>query len=306
MNDPVLSTQGLSHAFAGRPALEDLSFSLRRGEILGLLGQNGAGKSTTLALIAGLLPLQAGRVLIQGLDRAREPLAANAALGFLPEPPPLHEDSRVDDFLHFAAALHGLAGARARQAVARELERLDLGGLRRRLIGQLSKGQRQRVGLAACLVHSPALVLLDEPSTGLDPLQQAQFRQLLRRLAEDAAVLLSSHQLDEVAACCERVLILHQGRLRADLPLAELRRPSLILGLREPPPIEALRELPGVLDVDGLGGGRLRLALARRDAQVYAAIAREIVARGWGLTELTPGENGLSSRFLAVLQEAAP
>ncbi|MBI2382391.1 MAG: ABC transporter ATP-binding protein [Gammaproteobacteria bacterium] len=297
MNAPILSIQGLTHRYAGTPALEGIAFALRSGEVVGLLGENGAGKSSLLRLVAGLLPVQAGRLRFAGQDQRRGELA------YLADPPALHDDVRVADFLALSARLMGLSPSAARRGVARELERLDLGELRGRLIGPLSKGQRQRVGLAAALLAEPALLLLDEPSSGLDPVQQARFRALVRELGRERAVLLSSHQLEEVQACADRALILHEGRLRADLDLSCLRQPSLILRLRDAPAFELLRELPGVVDAAGLDGERILLSLERRDESIAPAIAREVVLRGWGLLELTPGGSLLASRFFAILQE---
>lgn len=302
MTEILLSVSGLSHRYAGRPALTELSFALARGETVGFLGQNGAGKSTTLALIAGLMPIQQGRITLAGHDRTAAGRAANRTLGFLPDVPPLQDDQRVEDFLRFAGALQGLKGQALSTALARELERCQLGQVRRKLNASLSKGFRQRVGLAAALLHQPPIVLLDEPSSGLDPVQQQEFRTLIRDLADHAAILLSSHQLDEVEACCSRALVLHEGRLHADLPLASLRAPSLLLALREPPALERLAALPGVLDAQALPDGRFRLELERRDPSLNQAIAREAVSHGWGLLELTPGGSVLASTFLAVTQ----
>lgn len=304
MTEARLTIQGLAHRYAGIDALAPLSFSLKAGEVAGFLGVNGAGKSTCLRLIAGLMPIQTGRILINGIDRDRHPVRANAVLGYLPDQPPLHDDQRVEHFLAFAGRLHGLRGPALKRALARELERCRLGEVRGQLIGALSKGYRQRVGLAACLLHQPRLLLLDEPSSGLDPVQQEDFRRLIVELGKDCAVLLSSHQLDEIEACASRVLILHGGRLRADLPLLGIRQPSLILRLRAAPSFEQLRELPGVVDVEAADDERLRLRLERADDSLYTTIAREALARGWGLTELTPGGSELAARFFAISQGA--
>lgn len=302
MSQTQLAVQGLKHSYAGREALAALDFCIHRGEVVGFLGVNGAGKSTTLRLIAGLLPIQQGRIRVGPHDRTQHPLAANRALGFLPDTPPLHDEQRVEAFLGYAGRLRGLSGPALRRALGRELERCQLGEVRRRLIGELSKGFRQRVGLAAALLHEPGLVLLDEPSSGLDPVQQAEFRTLVRSLGPEVAVLLSSHQLDEIEACCDRALILHEGRLHADLPLAQAHQPSLVLGLRERPTSERLLALPGVFAVEIMDEERLRLRLERRDPQILSAIAREAVVQGWGLTELTPGASELASRFFAISQ----
>jgi ABC-2 type transport system ATP-binding protein len=219
---PLLEVSQLERRDAGRVRLAGVSFTVAQGEVVGLLGLNGAGKSTTLALIAGALAPSAGRVLLDGRDLATAPHALRACIGFLPEPPPLYPDFTVDEFLRFAARLRGMDRAAARTAATRVRERCGLAQVGRRLIGQLSKGYRQRVGLAQAIVHDPPLVLLDEPTAGLDPAQCREARELIAELGRERAVLFSSHLLDEVERVCTRVEVLHEGRpaggfaLRAD------------------------------------------------------------------------------------------
>jgi ABC-2 type transport system ATP-binding protein len=209
---PLLEVRQLERRDAGRVRVAGLSFALTRGEVVGLLGLNGAGKSTTLCLVAGALAPTAGCVLLEGADLATAPHVLRARVGFLPEPPPLYPELTVDEFLGFAARLRGLDRRAARGAVARVRERCGLGEVGRRLIGQLSKGYRQRVGLAQAIVHDPPLVLLDEPTAGLDPAQCRETRDLVADLGRDHAVLFSSHLLDEVERVCTRVEVLHHGR----------------------------------------------------------------------------------------------
>jgi ABC-2 type transport system ATP-binding protein len=209
---PLLEVRALERRDAGRVRVSGLSFAVTRGEVVGLLGLNGAGKSTTLSLAAGALAPTAGCVLIEGADLHRAPHALRARVGFLPEPPPLYPELTVDELLAFAARLRGLDPRAARSAVTRVRERCGLATVGRRLIGQLSKGYRQRVGLAQAIVHDPPLVLLDEPTAGLDPAQCRETRDLVADLGRDHAVLFSSHLLDEVERVCSRVEVLHQGR----------------------------------------------------------------------------------------------
>lgn len=217
---PLLNVAAISRRRAGRSAVDAVSFSLNRGEVLGLLGVNGAGKSTTLAMLAGALRPDAGRIAIDGEDFVARPSLAREKLGWLPESAPLWPELSVDEHLMAFSRLRGARGADARKATDAIVARLQLGDLRRRLAGVLSQGQRQRLGLACALVHDPALIILDEPANALDPVQVGELRRLVReRAGAGAAVILSTHVLGEVVAVCDRVAILHEGRLRHDAPL---------------------------------------------------------------------------------------
>ena len=210
---PLLQLHAVSRSLAGRAVLCELALELRRGEVLGLLGVNGAGKSTTLRVIAGVLAPDSGSVRLDGTDLYDAPERARRGIGYLPERAPLHAELSVSEYLGFCARLRGLDRAAARTAVAREIARCDLGEVRHRLVGQLSKGFQQRVGLAQALLHAPSLVVLDEPASGLDPVQAVRMRELVRGLREQQGVILSTHQLAEAQAACDRVAILHGGRL---------------------------------------------------------------------------------------------
>ncbi|MGH8091378.1 MAG: ABC transporter ATP-binding protein [Rudaea sp.] len=217
----LLQLQSVSRRLAGRTIVEDLTLSLDRGCVLGLLGVNGAGKSTTLRMIAGVLAPSVGRVLFDGRDLGEEPALARH-LGYLPETPPLYAELRVDEYLAFCARLRGMRSAQAKAAVGRVIERCGLGEVRRRLCANLSKGFAQRAGIAQAIVHDPELIVLDEPASGLDPVQAASIRKLVGELGRERAVILSTHLLHDVTACCARVAILHRGRLRHDGALADL------------------------------------------------------------------------------------
>ena len=214
---PLLQLHDVNRLLAGRRVVANLNLTLDRGSVLGLLGVNGAGKSTTLRMIAGVLAPSSGRVSIDGTDVGEEPRIARR-LGYLPETAPLYPELRVGEYLNFCARLRGLRGAQVTQAVSSVVERCGLGEVRARLLGNLSKGFQQRAGIAQALVHAPQLIVLDEPASGLDPLQAAQIRTLVRELGKEHAVILSTHLLPDVQACCERVAILHQGALRYDGP----------------------------------------------------------------------------------------
>lgn len=227
---PVLQLEGVARRRAGRPAVRDLSLSLETGQVVGLLGVNGAGKSTTLAMIAGALRPDSGVIRLQGSDFSEHPELARQALGWLPETAPLWPELTVREHLNAHGRLRGLSGPALDQARDAVLERLELKDMAGRLAGVLSQGQRQRLGLACALLHRPALLVLDEPANALDPVQVVALRALLRELAAGGTtIILSTHQLPEVTAVCDRVAILHEGVLRHDAPLlpqqhAELER----------------------------------------------------------------------------------
>ena len=222
---PLLSLDAVSRSLAGRVVVRALTLQVQRGEVLGLLGVNGAGKSTTLRLIAGVLAPDTGKVRLDGADLYAEPERARRGIGYLPERAPLHAELNVAEYLGFCARLRGLTAKAASAAVAREVERCDLGEVRQRLIGQLSKGFQQRVGLAQALLHDPSLVVLDEPASGLDPVQALRMRELIRALRATQGVILSTHQLVEAQNCCDRVAIVHAGELRhAGVPDTDLEQ----------------------------------------------------------------------------------
>ncbi|HEX7326225.1 MAG TPA: ABC transporter ATP-binding protein [Rhodanobacteraceae bacterium] len=211
---PLLLLGNVCRRLGGRAVLRDVSLQVRCGDVLGLLGVNGAGKSTTLSIMAGALAPTSGRVEVDGIDAAANPGAIHACVGWVPEHTPLWPELTVGEALDACGRLRGMPRAARRSAMARELERLDFGALQHRLCGQLSLGQKRRVGLAQALLHAPELLVLDEPGNGLDPLQSERLRALLHQLAPDHGIVLSSHDLAEVEATCNRVVILHDGRVR--------------------------------------------------------------------------------------------
>lgn len=211
MPDITLAARRLDRHYGSRHAVREVSLTLHRGEVLGLLGRNGAGKSTLMQMLAGALAPDAGEIEVCGLDLVRHPRAAKAKLGYLAEPPPLYPDLRVNEYLLFAARLRHVADPAG--AVLRVKARCALDEVARQPIAQLSRGWRQRVGIAQAIVHDPQVVILDEPTAGLDPVQIVEIRRLIRELGDGASVLFSSHTLSEAEALCDRVAILHEGRI---------------------------------------------------------------------------------------------
>jgi len=217
---PLLQLDHVTRRREGREVVRDVTFSVTRGEVLGLLGINGAGKSTTLAMIAGVLKPDAGTVHVANCNLHERPEWARTRIGYLPENVPLWPELTVREYLDACGRLRGMPRAARKIAVDRELLRLDLAGLARRLSGQLSLGQKRRLGLAQALLHDPEVLVLDEPGNGLDPIQTAQLRELIRGLSGQRATIISTHILGEVEAMCDRVVILHAGRVRLDAALA--------------------------------------------------------------------------------------
>jgi ABC-2 type transport system ATP-binding protein len=221
MDEVLLRADDVHRAHAGRPALAGLSLSLARGEVLALLGVNGAGKSTLIKLLAGVMKPDAGSIRVAGEDLIANPSAARRLVGYLPERAALYRDLTVAEGLDFCLRLRGIRGAAARAARDAALARCGIADAARRLVGALSRGQQQRVGLAQAVAHAPALLLLDEPTAGLDPVQTAAFHALVREVAAGAAVVLSTHQLRDVEACADRVALLAAGRIADELARAE-------------------------------------------------------------------------------------
>jgi len=204
-------------------AVDDLTLDVPQGQVLGLLGPNGAGKTTTLRILTGYLPASSGTVRVDGFDSLTESRSVRSRLGYLPESNPLYPEMRVEEYLHFRGKLFGMDRATVRKAVDRVVDRCRLDEMRRRLIGRLSKGYRQRVGLAAALLHQPPVLVLDEPTSGLDPMQIRETRRLIRDLAGEHTMILSSHILPEIEVTCDRVVIIARGQVRADGTISELQ-----------------------------------------------------------------------------------
>jgi ABC-2 type transport system ATP-binding protein len=303
-NELVCEATTLGRRFGPLRAVSNLSVAVRRGEVLALLGPNGAGKTTTLSMLTGNLAPHAGSVRIAGHDLAAAPRAAKRALGYLPEQPPLYADMSVDAYLRWCARLHGLRRSECRRAATEAGARAGLGEVGGRLIGHLSKGYRQRVGIAQAIVHRPALVVLDEPTTALDPVQSRAARALIRGLAESAAVIFSTHLLGEASAVADRVAIIHRGRIAHEARLDEalLETTQFRLELARPPPPERLHRVPGVAEATALAP-RGFLVTAAPGADPRDALSRAALNGDWGLLALTPQQPSLEDIFLAIVHE---
>ena len=301
--EELLSVQGLERRYGTHHALAGIDLRLVHGEVLGLLGPNGAGKTTCLQILSGNLAPSAGEVKVLGLDLIDSPEAAKRHLGYLPERPPLYTDMRIDEYLGYCARLRGVPRRRRPEAVGRAKARCGLADAGSRPIIKLSKGYRQRVGLAQAIVHAPDLVILDEPTEGLDPVQIREVRELIRALAADCGLILSSHILSEVQAVCTKVLILRDGRVlhQARLEGAAYSPPvgRYRVRLEHPPDLPALDALPEVVATQRLGGESFRMSL--RPGESVSALSRRLVEADWGLAELTPDRTDLEQVFFEIL-----
>lgn len=307
MNDDILiEARGLSRRYGPRAVVSGLNLTLRKGEILGLLGQNGAGKSTTMKMLAGVLAPSAGSVTIAGASLATEPKRAKRNLGYLPEQPPVYPELTVHEYLHYCAGLHDVPAPERKEAVAQAMRSCNLGEVAQRLIGNLSKGFQQRVGIAQAIVHRPAVVILDEPTVGLDPIQIREIRALIKELGEQHGVILSSHILPEIQAVCGRAMIINKGRLVYSEALVDSDAFNAVFAtFRNSPNAVQLKLLPGIADVESLGDGRWRIAVAP-GSDPREALATAAVHNGWGLLELRADRHTLEEIFIELTSGDSP
>jgi ABC-2 type transport system ATP-binding protein len=305
--EAMIEVRDVTKAFGAVQAVAGVSFRVARGEIAGFLGPNGAGKTTTLRILAGVFPPTSGEVLIGGHDPAREPLACRRAVGYFPEYAPFYPDLRVAAYLHFVARMKRIPRAARGPAVEHVLGTCGLEAVARRRVGTLSKGYRQRVGLAQALCGDPPILVLDEPTIGLDPGQVVEIRDLIRELKGDRTVFFSSHILSEVEALCERVIVIARGRLVGEGTPEELsgrlgggRRIRLRVDGPEDAVEAALAAVPGVRSV-AHGGGAWVLEAA--DAGAARAVSEAMRVQGWAILELHEEAPHLEDIFLRLVRE---
>jgi len=311
MNDGwMIEVENLTKRYAGHTAVSNISFKVARGEIVGLLGPNGAGKSTTMRVLACYLPATSGTVRIAGLDLFRHSDEVRRRIGYMPENNPLYPDMRVREYLRFRARLKGLGLKRTRERVHTVMQQCGLTDVSKRIIGQLSKGYRQRVGLADALVHEPELIILDEPTIGLDPNQIRSVRQLIKSLAEAHTVLISTHILPEAEMTCNRVMIMFQGKiLAADTPenLLKLMSSNSQVIAEIAAPVAALQECFAQMseiahaDISAGNDDYCRCALTPQNGLDLRPRIFEVVRqRGWALRELTRNRHSLEDIYVQV------
>jgi ABC-2 type transport system ATP-binding protein len=311
----VIEVQHLTKRYGRITAVDDVSFRVERGEILGFLGPNGAGKTTTMRILTGYMPATEGRAVVAGFDVFNEPLEAKRRTGYLPETPPLYPDMTVREYLDFVARIKAVPSAERKSRVDAVMERTRVADMATRHCAKLSKGYRQRVGLAQALIHNPEVLILDEPTAGLDPKQIIETRRLIKGLGGDHTIILSTHILPEVSQTCNRIVIINKGRVVAvDTPdnlTARLRGSETLYVQVDAMGADAegmLSSIPGVTRVstsdrrDSIAGFEVDSESGR---DVRRELAAAIVNRGWGLLELRPMRMGLEEIFLKVITEDA-
>jgi len=312
----VIEVQHLTKQYGPVTAVSDVSFKVEKGEILGFLGPNGAGKTTTMRILTGYMPATEGKALVAGYDVTEQPLEAKRRTGYLPETPPLYPDMTVSDYLTFCARIKGVAKSDRKARVISTMERTRIADVANRHCAKLSKGYRQRVGLAQALLHNPDVLILDEPTAGLDPKQIIETRNLIKGLAGDHTIVLSTHILPEVSQTCSRVVIINRGRVVAvDTPenltnrLGGTGAMYLEVDAAGTDAQSVLTSVPGVMDVtvSATRGTVVGYEVASGQRDVRRELAAAIVGRGWGLLELRPMRLSLEEIFLQVTtEEAAP
>ena len=293
----MIEVEGISRHYGSQLAVDDVSFSVGAGEIVGLLGHNGAGKSTIMKMLTGFLEPASGRIRVGDLDLRQHPVRARSLIGYLPENCPLYPEMQVMEYLYFQAALKGIPEILRDQQVAHAIGRTQLQEKATSLIDTLSRGQRQRVGVAQALLGDPEILILDEPTNGLDPAQIRRMRQLIRNAAEKATVLVSTHILQEVEAVCDRVLILQGGKLVIDRSLVELQRASRLRVVVEEPGDMASALLESIAPLEPGDGCYFLDCTAEDVTQTAREVSRRLAEEGILLLELCPLRDSLESLF---------
>ena len=297
MEEPIVRVEHLSHRYSVQWAIRDINFEINQKGILGLLGSNGAGKSTTMNIICGVLKQTEGNVYINGINLRENPVEAKKNVGFLPQKAPLHLDFTVDEYLTYCAELHMVDKTRIKAAVDEAKERCGITHFSKRVLRNLSGGYQQRVGIAQAIVHNPKFVVLDEPTNGLDPNQIVEVRHLIKEIAEERSVLLSTHILSEVQATCREIKMIENGQMIFSGTIEQFDnyiQPNTLLLELDTPPMECDLMLPGISKVETLSERRFRLRYDG-DQDTAKRVAEQCVTRGWGLIELVIEKSSLPS-----------
>ncbi len=306
----MVEIRNLTKYYGTHPAVQDISFTVGDHEVLGFLGPNGAGKSTTMNMITGCLPSTSGTVLVDGYDISKDPIEVKKRIGYLPEIPPVYPDMRVRDYLNFAAGLKGVSRNDRTKQVENAMERLHITDVQKRIIGNLSKGYRQRVGFAMALLGSPKFLILDEPTVGLDPTQVMEVRRLIQDLAREHTIIFSTHILAEVTAVCERVVIINKGKIRAEDTIANLEASvggDLKLRLKVEGEItkvtEIIRNTEGILSVDEVefdSVGVNAFTVAASSEAVRKTLMSRLIAEDCMVLEITSVKSNLEDVFVKL------
>lgn len=311
----MIEARGLTKVFGERAAIADVSFTVAKGEIVGFLGPNGAGKTTTMRILTGYFPATSGQGSVAGFDIFTDSLKARERIGYMPETPPLYREMSVRSYLDFVARIRGVPKGDVAARLDEALTTCALTDVANRMIGNLSKGYRQRVGLAQALIHRPDVLILDEPTAGLDPKQIHEIRQLIKSLRGQRTIVLSTHILPEVSQICERVIVIHQGRIvatdsidRLGSSLRESEKVEVSVKRFEPALVSRLKEVGGVLSVTTTGEGPVRTLLVETKLHEDRRedIARAVVEGGYGLTGLRTVSLSLEDVFLKLTTKEEP
>ncbi|GAF05205.1 ABC transporter ATP-binding protein [Saccharicrinis fermentans] len=303
MNNALVRVENLSHRYSIQWAVKDVSFEIPQNGIYGLLGSNGAGKSTTMNIMSGVLRQSQGNIYIKGIDMSRDPISAKKLIGFLPQKPPLYLDTTVEEYLTNCAQLRKIGSKDLKTAVEEVMDICSITHFRKRLIKNLSGGYQQRVGIAQAIIHKPALIVLDEPTNGLDPNQIIGIRGLIKEIAKECAVLLSTHMLTEVQAICDYILMIESGKLVFSGKTEEfdnyLAPNSIKVRLLEMPSVDVLMKIDGVESVEELGGPDYRFRFDNLNGAAER-IVKESVKQDWRLEEINLEKNSLNDVFSAL------
>lgn len=303
-NDTLVEVKNVSRWYGPNCAVNNISFQVKRGEVLGFLGPNGAGKSTTMNMVTGNLAPMTGEIFINGIDLLEQPQEAKTHIGFLPEQPPLYKAFTVDEYLRFCARINRVTKTAIASAMDTAKQRCGLTQIGQRLIGNLSKGYQQRVAIAQAIIHSPNVVILDEPTVGLDPIQINEIRQLIRELGDEHSVILSSHILPEIQTTCDRVQIINQGELVYHSSLENLEQTHpvdcLLASFKKPPTAKELEELHQVQSVELIDKHQFKIFFDPDDSPAET-IVQASVANHWSLTELIPQQKTLEQIFVDII-----
>lgn len=301
--DTFIEVKNLSRYYGSLCAVNNIEFEVKRGEVLGFLGPNGAGKSTTMKMITGNLAPSSGQVAVNGIDLFDKPKQAKAHIGYLPEQPPLYSQLTVDEYLVYCAQINRVARNEISQAVTRVKQRCGLTETGNRLIANLSKGFQQRVGLAQAIIHSPDIVILDEPTVGLDPIQIREIRELIRELGKEHCIIISTHILPEVQALCDTVQIINKGQIVLKDSVESLARymqtTSLTLAMKRPPALDSLSQISDIIEVEQLKDERFCLHYLP-EKNPAEEIVKLSVKNDWGLVELSPHRRSLEDIFVDI------
>jgi ABC-2 type transport system ATP-binding protein len=303
----MIEVQNLTKSYGGILAIQSLNFEIKKGEVVGFLGPNGAGKSTTMKIITGFMAPTSGKAVVGGYDVFENPIEVKKRIGYLPETPPVYGDMKVREYLRYVAELKGVDKGKLEKNVSNAIEKTHLESVEKRLIQNLSKGFRQRVGIAQALVSDPEVLILDEPTVGLDPKQVAEIRDLIRELRGQHTIILSTHILPEVQATCERIIIINKGKIVAQdtlSNLSNLKSGSRKVNLKLKKPVgetsQVLSKVPGVLQVHPGASPQDWILDTQENDEVVERIASQVIQNGYGLLEISSARADLEDIFLKL------